>query len=195
MDVLLCFEIATLAISCQTLYAGLMPWKQVDLAGDVPCGELRRLARCRVQARSSVWRVVAPAAIRSVGSRLPNLAMARFLTDQLERELAELAPRSATRRVEAWLTASGAWGASAATTARSLGLSRRTLARRLAEEGTTYRAVRDRLRLLEARRYLGARSVADVAETLGYADDRAFRRAFQRWTGVTPAMWIRRTAA
>ena len=41
----------------------------------------------------------------------------------------------------------------------------------------------------KARRYLAdsGRSVAEIAELLGYSESAAFVRAFERWTGKTPA--------
>ena len=36
-----------------------------------------------------------------------------------------------------------------------------------------------------------AESMRAVAESMGYADAAAFRRAFRRWTGASPAAWAR----
>jgi AraC-like DNA-binding protein len=78
--------------------------------------------------------------------------------------------------------------------ARRLGMSGRTLQRRLVEEGTTYRAVIDEVRRGWAEQLLGeARaSSGEVAALLGFADVPAFHRAFVRWTGMTPASFRRR---
>ena len=72
-----------------------------------------------------------------------------------------------------------------------LGLSERTLQRRITEEGTTFRAL-----LLEARRSLGRQllespdcDIQEVAFLLGYQDANAFHRAFKEWEGVSPARW------
>jgi AraC-like DNA-binding protein len=67
-------------------------------------------------------------------------------------------------------------------------MSARTLRRRLEEEGTTMQALLDDLRQELASRYLGERKLTqtEVALELGFADARAFRRAFKRWTGKTP---------
>lgn len=80
------------------------------------------------------------------------------------------------------------------TVAAALGLSARTLARRLADEGCHYREVVDALRLALAESYLADRalSLAEIAFLLGYADQSAFTTAFKRWTGTTPRE--RRTA-
>ncbi len=80
--------------------------------------------------------------------------------------------------------------------ARRQGLSVRTLERRLAEGGTSYRALRDDARRERAEALLraGALTVDAVAEALGYSDAANFTRAFRRWTGATPAAW-RRAAA
>jgi AraC-like DNA-binding protein len=73
--------------------------------------------------------------------------------------------------------------------ARALGLSSRTLQRRLAERGTSFRALVDQVREVLAREHLDhrGRPVKEVATVLGYADARAFGRAYKRWTGRTPS--------
>jgi AraC-like DNA-binding protein len=72
--------------------------------------------------------------------------------------------------------------------ARRLGVSERTLHRRLEEEGTSLRTIVDEIRHFLALSYLGEteRTVDDVGLLLGYSDARAFSRAFRRWTGTTP---------
>lgn len=72
--------------------------------------------------------------------------------------------------------------------ARALFVSKRTLARRLDLEGTSYRQIRDQFLAELARRYLlePRQTVETVAASLGYHDAAAFRKAFRRWTGMTP---------
>jgi AraC-like DNA-binding protein len=75
--------------------------------------------------------------------------------------------------------------------ARALGLSTRTLQRRLAEEGTSFQREVDAVREELARSYVldEATSLDDVASSLGYAEPSAFVRAFRRWTGMTPGQF------
>jgi AraC-like DNA-binding protein len=72
--------------------------------------------------------------------------------------------------------------------AKSLAMSHRTLSRRLAEEGTTFRQILDHVRAELARVLLddASLSVADVAFFLQYSEPAAFHRSFKRWTGKTP---------
>lgn len=74
------------------------------------------------------------------------------------------------------------------TVAARLGLSGRSLQRRLAEEGTSFKEVLDSFRRGVARRLLSERDVAvyEVAYLLGYSDPSAFHRAFRRWHGDSP---------
>ncbi len=79
--------------------------------------------------------------------------------------------------------------ASAASVARSLALSGRTLSRRLAAEGTTFAEVVDDLRRGLALQYLkepGFTS-AQIAWFLGYESATSFNHAFKRWTGHSPS--------
>jgi AraC-like DNA-binding protein len=72
--------------------------------------------------------------------------------------------------------------------ASQLGVSSRTLARRLAAEGLTFATVLDRLRADLARRYLQDEDlpISKVAWLLGYQEGSAFTHAHKRWTGRTP---------
>jgi AraC-like DNA-binding protein len=72
--------------------------------------------------------------------------------------------------------------------ARRLGMSQRTLARRLSSEGLTFAGVLDRLRSDLATSYLGDAdlSISQVAWLLGYREVSAFTHAFKRRTGMTP---------
>lgn len=80
-------------------------------------------------------------------------------------------------------------------TARSLGLSPRTLQRRLARLGTTYEAQLDAWRSARARLHLGdsALPVGAISRRLGYGHAAHFVRAFRHWEGRTPLDF--RTAA
>jgi AraC-like DNA-binding protein len=73
--------------------------------------------------------------------------------------------------------------------AAKLGMSPRTLARRLAAEGSSFAAILAETRAALADRYLADRSLAisQIAWLLGYAEIGAFTRAFQRWTGMVPS--------
>ncbi|AUX78629.1 AraC family transcriptional regulator protein (plasmid) [Sinorhizobium fredii] len=80
-----------------------------------------------------------------------------------------------------------------AAVARDLGLSERTLQRRIAAEGQTFRAL-----LTEARQELGRQLLSDltidveeVAYLLGYQDANSFYRAFREWENMTPGHWRR----
>jgi AraC-like DNA-binding protein len=72
--------------------------------------------------------------------------------------------------------------------AHRLGMSPRTLARRLASEGLTFSGVLTKLRSDLASRYLNELdlAVSQVAWLLGYQEVSAFTRAFKRWTGKSP---------
>src|SRR5213079_869494 len=70
--------------------------------------------------------------------------------------------------------------------ARALGMSRRSLDRALADEGTSAGALLEDERKQRALAWLPTMSVEQVAGRLGYSDARAFARAFKRWTGRPP---------
>ncbi len=80
--------------------------------------------------------------------------------------------------------------------AEALGISERTLARRLREQGQTFDGLIDevrRARALDAVADPDA-SLPEIAESLGFAEVSTFYRAFRRWTGLPPVRWRERHA-
>lgn len=73
--------------------------------------------------------------------------------------------------------------------ASMVNVSARSLRRQLERQGTSYRHLRDSTRYRAARELLDntTLSLAVIAEQLGYADARSFRRAFKRWSGQLPS--------
>jgi AraC-like DNA-binding protein len=73
--------------------------------------------------------------------------------------------------------------------ARSLGMSERTLARKLSDEGLNFTEILQELRRDLATRYLDDRKlhVSKIAWLLGFNEVSAFTHAFKRWTGKTPS--------
>jgi AraC-like DNA-binding protein len=73
--------------------------------------------------------------------------------------------------------------------ARELGLSARTLARRLARHESSYHEILDDVRreLADALIDDPDRSLSEVASLLGFSDASAFHRAYVRWNGRTPS--------
>lgn len=73
--------------------------------------------------------------------------------------------------------------------AAELFVSKRTLARKLTDEGSSFRQIREQLLSQQAADYLrqSSLSVEAIAALLNYHDSANFRRAFKRWFGVSPS--------
>jgi len=77
--------------------------------------------------------------------------------------------------------------------ARHLGVSARTLQRRLAEAGQSFNQIVEATRRETAETWLAGSHLAigEIGYLLGYSDVAAFHRAFKRWTGLTPLSFRR----
>lgn len=75
--------------------------------------------------------------------------------------------------------------------ANMLGMSGRTLRRRLLSAETTFQAELDTVRKEFAISLLKEKPITQIAALLGFNDASAFSRAFKRWTGVTPSKYLK----
>ncbi|MBN7797821.1 AraC family transcriptional regulator [Parahaliea mediterranea] len=75
--------------------------------------------------------------------------------------------------------------------ARQLGISRRSLHRRLAEHGSSLTRLRETVMVQVAKESLSATnvSITELAQRLGYSDSSAFNRAFKRLAGASPTRY------
>ena len=119
-----------------------------------------------------------PSLVRLVQALTPAPSEVECYTDQVRALLLEELPRGLTSKDEA---------------ARKLGVSERTLARRLGEENSSFRELLTLARKELACAWLRDRelSLHEVAYLLGYSEPSTFHRSFRRWTGETPAAWRR----
>ncbi len=112
----------------------------------------------------------------------PDPHPARAFASSVRRVIATIVPEHGHLRI--------------ARAAEALGLSVRTLQRRLAQEGLSFEELlrADRLGkatvLLETTRA----TVLEIALSLGYSDHAHFTRAFHRWRGIAPLAYRRSTA-
>lgn len=115
----------------------------------------------------------------------------RHLADQM---LAELGRQSLCAEVEQLIRTHPRWGKERI--AAELQISGRHLHRRLAEDGLSFKALRDSVLQSMACQLLDSEQrLAQIAEQLGFSDENAFTRAFRRWQGVTPARYRERESA
>jgi AraC-like DNA-binding protein len=153
--------------------------------------EFRSFFGCDVEFGADRDEIIFPASVAS----LPVVGHDNYLHDLLRRyaeaALAGHSQERATHRAaveQALPQLLPHAAASVSNVAKRLGMSQRTLLRRLSDEGAGFSEILDETRVALARRYLVERDlqVTEIAWLLGYHEVSSFTRAFKRWTGVTP---------
>lgn len=134
-------------------------------------------------------RVLFPASDLARSVVTADVVTARRIERDLARELHDLQQRASTLlAVRRYVRGRGRAVPSLEQAAEQLGLSPRTLKRKLAEQGTSYRALVDAHRKERALGLLAdaRRPLAEVALELGYDDVASLHRSFRRWYGRPP---------
>lgn len=126
-------------------------------------------------------------------TRLGDAAVSHFLVAHLDSELGALATDDRFEHVLARHLAEALSNGipRAGSVARAIGMSERTLRRRLAETGLTYQAVLESTQqsLAESLLRQHSFSITDVAFLTGFSEQSSFNRAFKRWVGQTPGTY------
>jgi len=117
-----------------------------------------------------------------------NSALRDHLRQLADETLEALGQHSLSAEVQRAVRLQPRWGKERI--AEQLGISGRHLNRKLAEEGLSFKALRETvLQEMACQALQGRQSVAQIAEQLGFSDENAFVRAFRRWQGMTPARY------
>ncbi|MGZ2748619.1 AraC family transcriptional regulator ligand-binding domain-containing protein [Burkholderia stagnalis] len=139
--------------------------------GDAPSVSLslRDVRRPFVTANDAMWQIFEP----DLRRRLDALSADAGFAERVRAALLELIPGGL---------------ATAGEVARRLAVSRRTLQRRLGDEGASFKTILAEVRERLAWHYLGRSELpcSQIALLLGYQDPNSFFRAFNAWTGMTP---------
>lgn len=156
-------------------------------------GAFERTFGCPVQTAGS-WNGIA---VGLDAWRLPLRRRDPVLRQMLERQAQDVLARLPARvglalEVQRVLTTRVAQGDTRiGALAPQLAMSPRTLQRRLAAQGVSYRELVEDARKEAAGRYIrdSVLSIAEVAFLVGYSEPAAFHRAFKRWYGMTPQLF------
>lgn len=176
--------------TCRTLTDRSFALQKVELRRPVPDDETpyHRFFRSPVLFGADVDALTCDAEVLDAPLPSANPELANHNDDLVQRHLAQMRGGTISERIRAALAESLSGDASPATTAAALGMSVRSLQRRLQEQGTTYAAILSDTRKEQAHRHLreAEYSVTEIAFLLGFEDASAFARAFRRWTGKSP---------
>jgi AraC-like DNA-binding protein len=125
---------------------------------------------------------------------MPDPVAARLAREQCQRELDALDPRAAlATRVRALIARPEGGSRSLCEVAAQMSCSPRTLKRQLGAEGVSFSALRERELGTRAMAMLRSPhlSMTEIALRVGYSNASSFERAFQKWTGQSPAEFRR----
>jgi AraC-like DNA-binding protein len=153
--------------------------------------EHERFFRCKIEFLQEVDAIELDARIFQLPASKADAGLSQFVLDHLERVGRTLPDvdhlQRSLKRIVCDALPGGA--PSMAAMAKQLGMSKRTLQRRLSENGTTFQSLVEDTRQELAAGLLRQTSqpLLEIAFLLGFSEQSAFQRAFKRWTGRTPA--------
>jgi AraC-like DNA-binding protein len=187
---------AAMSISREVSDDGFAP-VAVHLMSDRPAddGAYRAHFRCPLHFGAGRDALEVSKAVASRANQLSDDGMSRFFETHLDQELSQINDTSELERriVDRIREALSEGVPTLAEVAGPLGMSSRTLQRRLSADGLAYQDL-----VLEARKTLSEEllrrtdyALAEIAFLTGFSDQSTFTRAFKRWHGQTPASYRR----
>lgn len=137
--------------------------------------------------------IVLRAGMLDLPTKLGDPGVSRFLTEHLDAELGALPSEPTIQRSLAkHLSQALSNGIpKAESVARAIGMSERTLYRRLSDAGLTYQDVLESTQksLAETLLTQSGMTIAEVSFLTGFSEQSTFSRAFKRWVGQTPGAY------
>jgi len=152
----------------------------------------RRYFRCSVRFNCPQTRIIRPAESSEYELPLANRLLAMTAEKSLFQRMPTRAMQLLPLRLRHALVRSYGAFPSLERAASEMGMSGRTLRRRLAEDGTTYQKELDIIRERFARGYFarGGQSISELSDLLGFSDSSAFAKSFRRWTSKSPKEYM-----
>lgn len=152
-----------------------------------PC-RYQQLIGCPVRFQSPHYSLLYARSALATPLIQANAALREQLQRVANEMLTSLAAQGLGAQVEALVRRHPRWGKERI--AEQLSISGRHLTRLLAEEGTSFRLLRDAtLHRMATERLRRNGRLHDIALDLGFSDESAFAKAFRRWAGITPTQF------
>ena len=188
------FGLSIVLSMCRTNFGALLAPERVTLRRPQPadCRPYEAFFACPVIFAAETDGFVLAGHLADSPLPTSNHELATAFDVILTRQLAALTSGDLVTRCQAYLLNELTSGEpSGGDLAKALGMSPRTLQRRLGESGLTYRSVLEKTRYELALRYLDDpdKTVTDITFLLGFSEQSAFTRAFRRWSGKAPTAY------
>ena len=161
-------------------------------------GEYQRIFRCPVMGNRKQMSIELSNQLLSIPIVTSNYSLQKTLLQQINELLKSSPVKGAFQNKIYHYLMANSYGniQSLESVAANFNMSSRSLQRRLKLEGVTYLEIVEEVRKNLALHYLKSENhqVKDIAYTLGYAESSAFLKAFKRWTGKTPSLYVKSTS-
>lgn len=171
----------------------LMPSRVEIGYPEPPWGHIyRRYFKCPVVFGCPISRIIGKSSLAEYELPLSNRLMAMTAEKSLFENIPTKAMKYLPLRLRRLLVRYYGAFPSLENAASELGMSGRTMRRKLKDDGTSYQQELDFVRQKFAREYFarGGDSITELAHLLGFADSSAFAKAFRRWTDMSPKEYM-----
>jgi AraC-like DNA-binding protein len=148
---------------------------------------------CSIETNAQFNQIIFPSSYLKLPFQTDNAHIYRVLKDVSDQELSRYTSQQLmTEKVNQILIAKNDLeGCSLIRTSSALNMTARTLQRHLKLENTSFSHLFATERKRRAIIYIGQKPLSDIATKLGFADQSSFNRAFKRWYGYSPLLYIK----